>query len=128
MGSSFKSVDLFGSGPHRFRVLKQGQLVVSDFAIGGFSGATSYLGLVELRVVVRGRLVAESESALWTLRDAIGAELLDPPLPGELVDGHGRSWEDMSLIRYEEEDRTDRGRVWSVGYACEFIRFENYPQ
>jgi len=122
MPSTFKSLALF-AGPHRFALAKQGHLVVADFAIGGF-GPNSYpLGLVELEVTVTGRLIASSESALWALRDAMAAQLLDPPTPGALIDSHGRSWTDMSFHAYIEGDRTDRARLHSISYEARFRRF-----
>ena len=122
MPSTFKSLSLF-AGPHRFALGKQGHLVVADFAIGGF-GPNSYpLGLVELEVIVTGRLVASGEAALWALRDAMSAQLLDPPTPGTLVDAHGRTWNDMSFHTYIEGDRTDRARAHSIAYEARFRRF-----
>lgn len=122
MPSSFKSLALF-AGPHRFAIGRQGQLVVSELVLGGFGPATYPLGLVELEVVVTGRLVAASEAALWALRDAMAAELIDPPTPGTLVDSHGRTWSDMSFHSYAEGDRTDRGRERSIAYEARFRRF-----
>jgi len=127
MASSYKGLDLFGSGAHRFALGRQAQFVVSDFTLGGYSGNTVPLGLFELDVVVRGRLVAATEAGLWSLRDAVAAQLIDPPDAGTLVDLHGRTWADMSFIRYEESDRVDRGRVWSVGYEALFRRFAVTP-
>ena len=120
MASSFKGKNLFGSGPHRFAMRRQGQLLVPDISFGGGTPASIVLGLVELEIVVTGRLAAGSESALWVLRDAVVAELLDPPTPGTLVDLNGRSWSDMSFVTYEEDERVDRGRVVSVGYTAKF--------
>lgn len=125
MSSSFKGLDLFGSGPHRFSIGKRGQLVVADFALGGFDAASAPLGLLELDVTVRGRLVAASETALWTLRDAITAQLLNPPTPGTLIDLHGRAWTDMSFISCVEADRTDRARAWSIAYTAVFRKFDS---
>ena len=63
-----------------------------------------------------------SDSALWTLRDAVTAQLIDPPTPGTLIDEHGRTWMGMSFVGYVEEDRVDRGRVVSIGYEAVFRR------
>lgn len=120
MASSFKSKNLFGSGPHRFGQGRQGQLMVSWISLGQTQPGTVALGLTELDVVVTGRLTAASESALWTLRDAIVAELQETPTTGTLVDQHGRAWTGMTFIDYRELERTDRGRVRSVGYAAVF--------
>ena len=127
MASSYKGKDLFGSGPHRFRVGRQGQVTVSDLSLGGFSADSFAVGPRELEIVVRGRLVASSEAALWALRDVVVAELVDPPEAGILLDTAGRSWSGMSFIAFDEDDRTDRGRAWSVGYRAVFRRF-NLPQ
>ncbi len=128
MASTFKGLDLFGSGPHRFRMLRRGQLVVSEFALGMLSPGSLYLGLVEEMVEIRGRLAASSESALWTLRDAVLAQVLHPPSPGTLVDHSGRSYADMSFVRFEHGDRTDRGRAVSIEYTALFVDFREYPQ
>ena len=91
MSSSFKGHNLFGSGAHRFMMARQGELAPLNLSIGVFDANSSALGLVELEVHVRGRLVASSESALWALRDAVTAELIHPPTPGTLADLHGRT-------------------------------------
>jgi hypothetical protein len=121
--SSYKSLDLFGSGPHRFALAKQGEDVVPNFTLGTGGSGSTVIGPIELDVIVSGRLVAADESALWTLRDAITAQLTDPPVPGTLIDNHGRTWSDMSFITYQEADRVDRGRAWSVEYKAVFRRF-----
>jgi len=127
MASSFKELDLFGSGPHRFAMVRQGLHVVSLAAIAGdFTLAgSSWFGDLELEVHVRGRLVAPSEAALWALRDAATTQAASTttPVPGTLIDLHGRAWTSMSLFRYEEDDRVCRGRVWSVGYLARFRHF-----
>lgn len=126
MPSSFKSKDLFGSGPHRFAQSRQGQVMLSWISLGTIQPGTVALGLTELDVVVTGRLVAPDEAALWVLRDAITAELEESPTPGTLIDPHGREWTDMSFIDYAEADRTDRARVRSLGYTAVFRRIRVY--
>lgn len=120
MASSFKGVDLFGSGPHRFSLGRQGQMMLTRLYFGDISPGTIPIGLRELDVIVAGRLAAASESALWTLRDAIVAQLQETPTPGTLIDLHGRTWADMTFIDWREGDRTDRGRVRSVAYVAVF--------
>ncbi|MEZ6242778.1 MAG: hypothetical protein R3B57_07015 [Phycisphaerales bacterium] len=127
MASSFKGVNLFGSGPHRFAMAGQGMRAISLAAVADDPTVegSAWFGDLELEVHVRGRLVAASESALWTLRDAITAQADsdNTPVPGTLIDLHGRTWTSMSLYRYEEAGSVDRGRVWSVGYLCRFRQF-----
>jgi hypothetical protein len=124
VSSSFKSVDLFGSGPHRFFYGTQGQHVVAlrAFSDPSVPGSAAF-GDLELEVFVRGRLVAASEAVLWTLRDAITAQSAFSAGSGTLIDHHGRSWSGMTLWSYEEEDRTDRGRLVSIGYEARFRKF-----
>lgn len=126
MPSSFKGHDLFGSGPHRFAQRRQGQVMLSWIQLGSTQPGTVPIGLTELDVVVTGRLVAATESALWVLRDAIVAEFEESPKPGTLIDLHARPWGDMTFIDYVEADRTDRGRVWSLGYTATFRRVRQY--
>lgn len=124
MASSFKSKSLFNSGPHRFALARQGHLILQDLFFGVTTPGSTPFGLLELDVVVTGRLVAGSEAALWTLRDAITAELEETPTSGVLVDEHGRTWNEMVCIRYEEGDRVDRGRAWSLAYVATFRDFK----
>lgn len=122
MASSFDGDDLFGSGPHRFQVLRDGFLVLPDDS--SFAPTTRNLiyGAFELQVYVFGRLVAASNSALWSQRDAIQSALDDLDV-GTLVDLNGRSWTGMSLVRVDWGERVDRGRLVSVSYEARFHRF-----
>ncbi len=128
MPSSFKGLDLFGAGPHRFALRREGQAMSSELFSAIPESGTLYHGLVELDITVTGRLAAADESALWVLRDAISAELLDPPAPGTLIDPHGRTWNDMSFVRFTPAPITDRGRVHSLAYTARFLKFRQYPQ
>jgi hypothetical protein len=121
--SSFKSLNLFGSGPHRFRFARQGYLVTLDLFNGGSGAGSTSQGPLELDIFVRGRLIASSEAALWTLRDAIRAQIVASPVAGTLVDSAGRSWTGMTLTNYVEHDRRDWNRVFSIGYEVQFRQF-----
>ena len=126
MSSSYKGQDIFGSGPHRFALAPEGLFVASKTSLNGFPTPGSVaLGLLELEVVVTGRLVAPGDDDLWDLRDAITLLAAFPTSPGTLVDHQGRSWSDVTLISFETADRIDRGRVVSVGYVARFRRFED---
>lgn len=126
MSSSFKGKDLFGSGPHRFAQSRQGQVMLSWISLGTTQPGTVAIGLTELDVLVTGRLVAAGESALWTLRDAIVAELEESPAEGVLIDLHGHQWDEMTFIDFREGDRADRGRVVSLAYEAVFRRIREY--
>lgn len=123
MSSTFMGIGLFNSGPHRFSLGAQGEYVLVNARINPTQAGSTPIGPLELTVHVQGRLQAGSESALWALRDAVTAQLTDPVQTGTLVDHGGRAWGMMSFVGYVENDRTDRGRVWSIGYAATFVRF-----
>lgn len=134
MASFFNSLGLFNSGPHRFGHRAIGELVVPNAVLNPVVPGSIAAGPLELVVVVTGRLVASSETALWTLRDAVAAQLTDPPTAATLMDHHGRTWNDMSFVRFEPLEsgggqgagpggRTDRGRVRSLAYRATFVKF-----
>jgi hypothetical protein len=123
MPSSFKGQNIFGSGPHRFRVLDQGELILPNSRLNPLEAGSFPVGPLELIVEVAGRLVSGAEAGLWTLRDTIAALLTHPPALATLQDLNGRSWSDMSFTRFATADQTDRGRVFSIAYTAVFIRF-----
>lgn len=118
--SSYKGLNLFGSGPHRTAFGRQGYLLTMNFFNGGTGGGSTSQGLVELDIFIRGRLVASSEASLHTLREAVRAQMAAAPSIGTLVDTAGRSWNGMALVSYREGGRRDRGRVFSMRYEAQF--------
>lgn len=122
MASSWKGDDLFGSGPHRFSLSRRGFLLLPDASSFDPTPVLFEYGALEWDVIVTGRLVSPTEAGLWTLRDAIQTSL-DAKGLGDLIDLHGRTWEDLFFSRLEWADRTDRGRHISVGYTATFHRF-----
>jgi hypothetical protein len=125
MPSQYNSLDLFASGPHRFAERRHGQVALSELDQSAPGPGSTPLGLGELDVVITGRLVAADDAALWALRDAITAELVDPPIAAILEDHHGREWEDMSFLSFTPADRTDRGSHTSLAYTATFRRFNS---
>lgn len=124
MGSSYKGEDVFGSGPHQFRVGRLGRRVISLAAVSGdvAVGGAAEFGDLELRVQVKGRLIADDEEDLWELRDALLVEAESSVESGLLEDQHGRQWATMKLLTIEEDGFTARGREVSIGYTAEFGR------
>ncbi|MFK7760042.1 MAG: hypothetical protein AB8C13_08850 [Phycisphaerales bacterium] len=122
--SSFKGMDLFGSGGHRFVNRRLGRRVVSLAAVLGdpVTPGTIESGNWEVWVEVRGRLEASSDSLLWSLREDILDEAEFGVSAGVLRDEHGYEWDDMKLLTYEETGPTQRGRRVSVGYTVLFGR------
>lgn len=122
MASSFLSLPLFNSGPHRFDAGPVGRLTTAPFRGSNFVPATRDDAVLELTITQTGRLVAASEAALWTLYDAIRA-VAEGVTAGTLVDHSGRSWASMRLVSFDAAGPVDRGRAFSLGYRCVYRRF-----
>lgn len=122
--SSFKGINLFGSGPHRFTVGRQGRRVVTYAALTGDPSVPGSFasGDHELRITVTGRLTGANEAALWSQRDAIAAQAASTSGAGALADGKGRTWTDIKLLTFTPAGPTDRGRTLSLAYTAEFGR------
>ena len=125
--SSFNGEDLFGSGPHEFRLSTQGYLVVQNGTPGSPAPGSTVLGVLEVDVIAEGRLVAVSAAALRDLRDAI-TDLLGPsPTVGTLIGNDGHQWASMSFIRYEELGAVEHGRAYSIAFKATFREFQVVP-
>jgi hypothetical protein len=117
MASSFAGFTLFNSGPHRFAVVALGRHFLAPDAGVNSQPTTWDRNKLELTIRQRGRLIAASDAALWTLVDAIRTQA-ELPRTGTLTDHHGRTWASMTLLRFTPEDRIDRGRTVSLGYEA----------
>jgi len=125
--SSFRGVDLFGSGPHRTRLGKRFLRKLPLSVVLSNSPEESGLVVVgdgDFEIEIAGRLVAASESTLWGLRSAIIGQVRESLGTGTLVDTFGRTWEGVRLSEYVEDGRVDVGRSWSVGYVATFGWFD----
>lgn len=121
--TTFNTLALFASGPHRVVHLPIGEAVLPNGVLNPVNPGSTPIGPIELEIEIRGRLIASSESALWSLRDAIAAQLTHPPTTGTLEEPSGRSWSSMSFVSFTAAGPTDRGRTWSIAYIARFIRF-----
>lgn len=79
------------------------------------------LGHGSRRIVVQATLRTEDEAAMVAIEQRLDQLVLDR-LPGDLVDGFGRTWTNCVLLRWEPQERrtTDRGDgedpgVWQAG-------------
>jgi hypothetical protein len=120
--SSYKSTDLFGSGPHRFSTSPRGQQMVPRLAIGQAQAGFVSIGDAQLVVTVRGRLIADNDAGLDTLLDAINTKLAQHATPGDLTDNHGRTYSGIKFNDFTPADRTDRARKVSLEYTARFFK------
>jgi len=117
MASTFAGFSLYNSGPHRFWIDAVGRHFIGPDAGVNSQPTTWDRNKAEITVRQRGRLIAATDTALWVLVDAIKSNAELPRL-GTLVDHRGRSWTNMTLLRFDPDDRIDRGRVVSLAYEC----------
>jgi len=125
MASTFAGLSLFDSGPHRFIEARSGRIVSGPF-FSPTSGAFPYSideGKRELAVIQTGRLAAATNAALWALIDAIRVQA-ELPRKGTLIDHHGRSWPNMTMIAFRPGTRIDRGRLFCLAYTVSYLRFD----
>lgn len=122
MASTFGGVAYFNSGPHRFVEKRLGRLVQGPFQTALDLPYSTDRGPAEMAVAQTGRLMAATNAALWTLIDAIQAKA-ESSTSGTLIDHHGRQWTNMRMISFRMDDRIDRGRVLSVRYKVDYLRF-----
>lgn len=122
MGSTFGSLALFDSGPHRFVEGSMGRLTLPPLSGANGLPHTQDYGERELVIFQSGRLVAPDDAALWAQVDAIRAEA-ESTNARTLTDHHGRSWAGVELIRFSPGERIDRGRRVSLAYTAVYLRF-----
>lgn len=122
MASTFAGMGLFNSGPHRFALRPAGRVFLPPLRFDLLTDVTVvYDTPLEAAIEQTGRLVAEEESSLWSLVDAVANEAR-AARTGTLVDHSGRAYADMTLLLFTPSDRVDRGRVFSVGYSARYVR------
>ena len=122
MGSTFGSLQLFDSGPHRFTVSRLGRYTRGPYVGSNQNPYTVDEGLREFIVDQSGRLVAANDAALWSLIDAVQNEA-ESTSNRTLTDHHGRAWTGMRMILFEPGDKIDRGREVSMAYNVRYLKW-----
>jgi hypothetical protein len=122
MASTYNGQGIFNSGPHRFQVGASGSQLLSNGRLNPVAPGFTAIGALERTVIVRGRLVASSESALNTLLTAVAGQINSPPTRASLVDHHGRTYADMDFVEFTPGDRVDRGRLITMAYEARFVK------
>ena len=122
MGSTIDGQALFDSGPQRFAIRPVGKLFLPPLALDALKHTTVVVGDLELRVEQTGRLVGVDDDALWDQIDLI-QDRAESSLSGTLVLPSGRSFTSMTLLRMKPLEAFRHGRVVSVAYQADYIRF-----
>jgi len=123
MPSSFNTLDLFSSGPHRFIVGPMGSQLIENTLIAPTTPGRQAIGPQDGDVTIRGRLIAGSDEDLWSLITAITEQITDPPTAADLVDSNAHSFKNMSFISLTLLAPFDRARQTSVPYEAKFTQF-----
>lgn len=118
MPVTFMGQRLFSSGPHRLRETRAGRLYTPPFTGDNFTTFTIDIGPAELRLEQTGRLVAENDTGLANLSDAIRA-VAEGNAGGILMSGP-RLWNNIRMLRYEPGQTIDRGRTSSMAYTISY--------
>lgn len=124
MGSSFQGVDVFEDAVQRFQEVPRAVQLLENARIDPTSAGTVPTGLMNLRVIVRGRMRATTEDALWRKCEQVSSLATFPVTTGRLEDGHGRGWDDMGLVSVTFGETIDRGREVSVAFVATFLQLE----
>jgi hypothetical protein len=123
--SSFDGSDLFGSGPHRFHIGPRGDELRAMMIVNGdpSQAGLQTVGPLDADILVRGRLIADSDAALQALLSTISTKLADPPVTSDLEDNHATTYSGFSFISFTPADRIDRGAKVSLAYTARFTKF-----
>lgn len=120
MNATFQGLDLFSSGPHRVVTRPRELSIVANFQLNLPGSGSTIIGVSDWEVVIEGRLVALTSTALRTLREGFVELITDPATSGELVLPDGFSYSSLYITRYEETGLVAKGRTKSVGYRATF--------
>lgn len=116
--SSYAGENLFGSGPHAFRLGPWRRSLQSRGFAGVDGELVLNLGLRSRQIVQTGRLQADSADALQALLNAIDSRC-DGAAHG-LVDNHGNSYASVILEQCETTSPVRRGRGFYCDYRAEY--------
>ncbi len=120
MGATWKSTAYFDSGPHRFTAGRFGRIVFPPYTGPNDSAIAIDFGTRAPELIQTGRLVAATETALWTLWSTFKTASLSSA-GGTLVLHGGESFADMLVARFQATGPVDRGRAFSMPYEVHWI-------
>ncbi|MGH7131267.1 MAG: hypothetical protein ACREJO_04915 [Phycisphaerales bacterium] len=119
---TYKSLALFASGPHLPLIRPMGELLLPLLNQGQSASGFSGIGALALTIEVRGRLLPAAKATITDQLLDIEAQLLDPPVGGDLELPDGRIFPEMCFTRFERTAPLDIGRTESQAYVATFTR------
>ena len=118
--SSFKAIDLFGSGPHGFLVHGRSLRHATHEPVGADGVHLAAQGRSGRRIEQTGTLVADDIAPLQSQVDAIESAM--DGVAGQLVDDRGRIHADVLMIRFQPGAIRRIGTRVGLDYRIEYIQ------
>ncbi len=120
--SSYRGIDLFGSGPHRFVVRGIEQRAVSHVAPGVDGERITPMGRSNRRIDQSGTLVGDDIASLEAQRGAIESAM--DGQPGDLVDDVGRTHERVVMLVFDTEQVRRIGPRLAMDYQVRYAQVQ----
>ena len=118
--TTYKSQDLFSSGPHAFRVhgLWQRHQLVEQPSVDGAKVVA--LGRTARSIDQFGALCGDNAPQLQAVLDAIESSM--DGTPGELIDDLARTWPRMVLVEFNLARIRKAGVRLAVNYTARYVQ------
>ena len=123
--STYKSQNLFASGPHTFHVRGRSLRYETIEQPGADGAEVVPLGRTALRIEQTGTLAADRIDDLQARLDAIEAAM--DGAAGELVDDRRRAWPRMVLIHFDPAPIRRLGLRLLVDYSAAYVQSNESP-
>jgi hypothetical protein len=120
--SSFKGLDLFGSGPHAFRVHGVGLREATEALPGADGVRVTALGVGPRRIDQAGRLFADRVDELQAQLDRIEAAMDGEA--GELVDDLGRRFDHVLMLAFDPGPVRRAAARLSASYQVRYLQVQ----
>lgn len=120
--SSYRGMDLFGSGPHRFVVRGVAQRTVSHASPGVDGERITPMGRSNRRIDQTGTLIGHDVASLEAQREAI--ELAMDGRPGELADDVGRTHDGVVMLVFDAEPVRRIGPRLAMDYQVRYAQVQ----
>ncbi len=120
---TFAGVPVFPGSITRVLPEAVGQQLLPRRAMNLPGSGSVAIGPLEVAVTITGRMHAADAAKLESALELTRAAGSPPLTPSVLADEDtGRTWDDMTFVRFELTGPMEIGRVASVGFRARFVR------
>lgn len=120
--SQFKTLNLYGSGPHRFVVQSPSLRFDEQGSPGAVGMRLRLAGVDGRRITQAGTLLADSAAGLREQVNAI-EKAMDGGA-GTLIDEHDQQWSGVVMRRFVIERQYRRGPRHALDYTAEYMQMQ----